>query len=78
MMEQKAGKVMSKTQRRNEEGYGNYRIDIIAAENVSDHVVGTVLSEEKPDFRRGEKESYRSGDIPDFTLQYCEVFYDRV
>ena len=44
---------MSKKQCRNEEGYGNYRIDIITAENVSDHVAGTVLSEEKSDFNRG-------------------------
>lgn len=38
--------------------YRNYRIDIIAAENVSDHAAGTFLSEEKFNIGGGKEEPY--------------------
>ena len=60
------------------EKYGNYRIDIIAAENVSDHAGGAFLSEEELHLSGGKKEPHRLSDLPDPALQYCEIFYDCV
>ena len=58
--------------------YGNYRIDIIAVENVFDHAGGAFLSEEKHYLNGGKKEPHRPGNLPDFALQHCEILYDSV
>lgn len=60
------------------EKYGNYRIDIITAENVSDHADRSFLSQEKPDLGGRKKEPHRSGDLSDPALQYREILYDHV
>lgn len=57
---------------------GNYRIDIIAAENVSDHADRAFFSAEKPDLGGGQKKSHRSGDLSHLTLQHREILYDHV